>query len=698
LYRVIGREYIGGGRRGRYIVEYSRPWPSSAKRVYLIGVFTGWFPGHIRLRRRGDRGYAYVKLWPGIYGYGFIVDNNYEDILDPENPDKVYVNPFYDWKEGRYLSRSVVPASSDPLEEIVHDENDPSFLHRFFDELIIRLRTPEIIRDPVLITDHGNELDPETKYVFHNTVIYEYHIPLPRDNMLKYKFRFTYKDKELFYGYEGVGEEVSYIVVDISRVSGPKRPQWYMGTVYYQIFIDSFENGDPSNDPPRKISVYEPRERGYYGGDLRGIINRLEYIRSLGVETLYLTPVFKSTSYHRYDVYDYRDVDRYLGTIDDLMELIEKLHRHGMRIVLDIPLHHTSSCFPAFIDALKNGRNSRYWNWYCFLEEPSREIVKEILKYLEPECRADELNQEFHWRRRLKPFYECFFMVWSMPKINHDCMETLDYFIEITRYWIERGVDGFRIDVGLGIHSQWLKAYYIAVKSLKNDFLLLGELNDYPVYYSEYFDSMMDYYWRKVLLERVVDKRITIEHLIYSLNRLYGEIPHYQAVSLYHSLGTHDTPRIKTIVGSDKARLKLLYTLLFTLPGSPAIYYGDEIGMEGGNDPDNRRPMIWDKHRWDTEILEHIRKLIRIYGESQALRIGYVSIRQLGKNTLLIKRWYRDETIYTIANTIDQKIRVKPDLEGEYIDLYNGETYHMEKNKEITLDKYGFHILRPKYT
>lgn len=691
MYRVIGREFIGKGRKGKYIVEYSIPWPSGAKRMYLIGVFSGWFPGHIRLRRRGDRGYAYVKLWPGVYAYGFIVDNDLEISLDPENPDTMYIKPFYELDTGKYFSKSIIRGANNYLEEVVHNEQDPSFLHKFGQNVIIRLRTPRIIVDPILILEN-REIEPISKYVFNDVIVYEYHIPYSKDTILKYKFRFTFNGKELFYGDEGVGTNASFIIISVNDIQGPSRIKWYMGTVYYQIFVDSFENGDPTNDPPKKISVLEPREEGYYGGDLRGIINRIEYIRSLKIEALYLTPIFSSPSYHRYDVYDYKEIDKYLGTMKDLKELIKNIHSQGMKLVLDIPLHHVSPCHPFFIDAIKKGRHSHYWNWFCFLKEPPREILEEMLKYIEIECRSDDMNRKFLSEGR-KPFYESFFTIWSMPKINHDNIETLDYFIEITKYWISQGIDGFRIDVGLGILYSWLKAYYLAVKSINGNFLLLGELNDYPEYYSQYFDSMMDYYWRKVVLEKIVDNKLTIDQFIESLNKLYAELPHYQSISLYHSLGTHDTPRIKTIVKGDIRKLRLLYILLFTLPGSPAIYYGDEIGMEGGRDPDNRRPMIWDSRKWDEVVLEHVRKMIEIYREWRALRYGYLSLWKKCGELILIKRWIDYEEILVLANTSERSVCCTINYDfGKYIELLSGKEIVLSKNYREYLEPYGARI------
>jgi len=243
-----------------------------------------------------------------------------------------------------------------------------------------------------------------------------------------------------------------------------------------------------------------------------------------------------------------------------------------------------------------------------------------------------------------------------MPKINHDNIETLNYFVEVTKYRISRGIDGFRIDVSLDILCSWLKTYYLTVKDIDEEFLLLGKLNDYPLYYGEYFDSMIDYYWRKVVLEKIVDNKITIDQFMESLNKLYAELPHYQSISLYHSLGTHDTSRIKTIVKGDICKLKLFYILLFTLSGSLAIYYSDEIGREGGRDPDNRRPMIWDTKMWDKTVLEHVKKMIRIYRQWKALRYEYLSIRKIYSELILIKRWMDDEEIIILANTSDRSI------------------------------------------
>ena len=151
MYRVLGREIIGKGRKGRYIVEINRYWPQHVKRIYLIGEFTNWFPGFIRLRKIGDRGYIVLKLWPGEYIYGFVLDKDFKNIMDPENKDIGCIKPFYDSDMEVCLSKLIIKPSENPFENIVHDETDYSFIHVFGDYLILRLRTTKGLENPVLL-------------------------------------------------------------------------------------------------------------------------------------------------------------------------------------------------------------------------------------------------------------------------------------------------------------------------------------------------------------------------------------------------------------------------------------------------------------------------------------------------------------------------------------------------------------------
>ncbi len=694
MYRVIGREIIGKGRKGKYLVEYDVPWENNVERMYLIAEFTGWFPGHIQLRKQGRRGKVVVKLWPGIYPYGYATSRDHTPKPDPENPEKIRVSPFYDWKGSRILSLSRIPYPTDPLDNVVHNENDPAFINRFMDTIVIRLRAPSSLDEPPLLEYNKKRYHPYIWFkIDDKTIVYEYHVIETSTRTAFYRFHLQYKGEKLVYGDEGISETASYIVADLDKIAGPTDPKWYMGTIYYQIFIDSFYNGEPSIDPPNKITRIAPRERGYYGGDLIGVIKKLDHLVSLGIEALYLTPIFPSPTYHRYDVIDYFKIDKYLGTMNDLINLVEKLHKNNIKLVLDIPMHHTSPCNPVFIDALEKLENSRYYDWFQFLENIDHNIREQLLSYVKDNCNVWSF-EEYTRHRRIKPFYEGFFMLWGMPRFNHENTETLNYFINITKYWMQKGVDGFRIDVALGIHYQWLKAYYSEVKNMNRDFLILGELNDYPPPYMEYFDSTMDYYWRKILLQAIIDGKLSAEELLIKLNKEYVELPHYQAVSLYHALGTHDTPRIKTLA-KQLDKLKLLYALLFILPGSPAIYYGDEIGLEGGHDPDNRKPMLWDKRFWNKDLLEHIKKLIKIYKEYKCVRHGFYKAQTLG-NILVVKRELDTCIVYLLANISNEPVLLqikdlKLDLNSiEFIDRNNVE---LDKEGNMKIHPYGYVII-----
>ncbi len=688
MYRVIGREVVGKGRLGRYIVEFSRKWPRGAKNVYLIGEFTSLYPGYMKLRRIGDHGFIRLKLWPGTYAYGFQIDNDFENRLDPDNAVEHCIWIPFSPENKTCLSKLVIEKPSNPLTDIYHNENNPSFLHKYMDKIIIRLKTPKNIK--VLHMDLAGEKIEHT--AIHDTGeynVYEYHVK-PR-SVLSYRFWIMHNDEKLCYGDEGVGETASYITVDHSRIPGYNSPRWYMGTIYYQIFVDSYENGDPRNDPADKIEPTIPRRYGYLGGDIRGIIKRLDYIRDLGVETIYITPIFKSTSYHRYDTINYKEVDPTAGSVDDLLELINKLHEYNMKLVLDITMHHTNPCNEVFIKALEG--DPKYRDFFTFLEDPDPKIIEKFKKYITAKpCKSRMIYSDEALRNR-KPFYETFFHIWLMAKFNHDNPGTLEYFKDITMYWMDRGIDGFRIDVAMGIHYSWIKHYYYWVKNKNPEFLVLGELSEHPSIYMEYYDSAMDYYWRMIILEALVFNRTSIRKMVERLNELYTSMPIYKVLSLYNHLGSHDTVRIKTLAG-DKRILKLLITLQFLLPGSPAVYYGDEIGLGGGRDPDNRRPMIWDREKWDMEIYDHVKGLIKLYREYMVLRHGFYRV-WVENDVLVIHRWLGKSSVYGLVNPNNRVVIVKNKLSGildGFEPVYSDGESSLTNNRFV-LAPYGYIVL-----
>jgi len=654
LYRVLGREIIGRGRRGLHFVEISLPWPPEAERVYLVSRETSWFPGRIKLRRRGQRGSVVLKLDFGVHPYGFATDKDITPRPDPENSDVVDVEPFYDWRAKLRLSSvRIGPESDEDL--LLHSEADPAFIHRYLGYIVIRLRSSK--KHTALFAE-ANKVRIEPSAVFQvkdeysdiEYSIHEFRIRTPKDSpRICYKFRIEVGGEELEYGDEGLAESASPICVDLKSIDGVEGSRWFHGVVYYQIFVDSFYNGNSANDPPSKLSNIEvPRKPGYLGGDLEGIAMKVGHLEELGVEAVYLTPIFRSPSYHRYDVIDFFSADPLLGGEEGVNNLLDALRRRGIRLVLDLPIHHVSPCSFMFIDVLKNWRSSKYFSWFLFKSFSIPEDIRlELLKHVDGECRIRDFAD--HARKRgLTPFYEGFFDLWTMAKLNHDELTTAEFFSAVASYWLRRGVDGFRLDVALGVPDHWVKLFAGSVKSLREDALLLAEVTDYPGSYVELYDSVMDYYTRKILL-KLSEGRITVSEALKLLSKLFASIPVYKAVALYRTLGTHDTPRLATLVKDRNLRMLLIATA-FSLPGSPAIYYGDEVGLEGGGDPDNRRAMPWDPSRWDLEVLDEVKRLIRLYRSYECLRRGFYSLRLLDDAVLAVERTLGDCRIVFYAN------------------------------------------------
>ena len=356
MYKVVGRERIKGNRLGKYIVEFNTKWNTGARNIYLISEFTSWFPGHIKLRKIGDRGVAVVRLWEGVYHYLYSI-NGYEFLVDEENPERIKNYRPYPEVPSLEFTVSVARVGVDELEQalkeggvhfehIVHVETDPAFISKYLDYYVVRIKTLKNefvnIELEYVCEDHAG-IKVMDKVV--STKYHDFYEALIKCRRLKaYKFiLYDSLTNKYIYGDEGVVENPSFILV--RDIKGVDKPKWYIGAIYYSIFVDSFHNGDPSNDPPTIIRRHVPREPGYYGGDIRGIIEKLNYLIDLGIEAVYLTPIFRSPSYHRYDVIDYHVVDKYLGTLEDFKELLNKAHSNNIKVVIDLPLRQITCNF-----------------------------------------------------------------------------------------------------------------------------------------------------------------------------------------------------------------------------------------------------------------------------------------------------------------------------------------------------------------
>lgn len=377
-------------------------------------------------------------------------------------------------------------------------------------------------------------------------------------------------------------------------------PQWARNKVVYQVFPARFASSQPVDED---LWYKTPMDHtADLKGDLKGIIDHLDYIRDLGVDVLYMTPIFQSRSTHKYDTIDYYTIDPSFGTKDDLIELVDKAHGMGMRVVLDAVFNHTAPEFFAFRDLEENWEISPYRDWYYCKDKPIR-----------PKSRL------------IKPNYKCFSYFGGMPKLNLDNPETADYFIKVALYWLRTAkIDGWRLDVGDEVSHYFWQKFRAAVKREFPDALIVGEVWHYAADFlqGDTWDSVMNYPFRNAAMDFVAREEMTASEFVNELGFLRGNLNNACQSVLWNLLDSHDTPRALCQCGEDKRKLKLLSAFQLLWPGMPFIYYGDEVGMTGGRDPDCRRGMLWDESRQDKDMLAHYRRLIRVRKDYPCLTEG----------------------------------------------------------------------------
>ena len=364
-------------------------------------------------------------------------------------------------------------------------------------------------------------------------------------------------------------------------------PEWAKNRVIYQIFPSRFASHTPVKDA---VWYQAPIGGGVkLGGSLRGIIERLDHIRDLGADIVYMTPIFASHSSHKYDTDDYYTIDPDFGTEADLIELVEKAHGMGMRVILDAVFNHTSTNFFAFADLKKNREQSAYLNWYY--------------------------PESFPLHTFPKPNYKCFGYFGYMPKVNLRNPETARYFTDVALYWLEKaGIDGWRLDVGDEISHDFWRTFRREIKASFPDALIVGEIWHHAPDFLEgdQWDSVMNYPFFRAVEDFAASQSIAPSEFLGKLGYLRGTTHTHAYPLLWNLIGSHDTARLLHRCGEQKDRQKLCAAIQLLWPGMPMIYYGDEVGMTGGADPDCRRGMLWDPERQDGDMFAYYRKLLQL--------------------------------------------------------------------------------------
>ena len=454
-------------------------------------------------------------------------------------------------------------------------------------------------------------------------------------------------------------------------------PAWVRDAVFYQIFPDRFASS-PRVTKPGPLEPWDarPTPHGFKGGDLLGIVERLDYIGSLGVTALYMTPVFSSASNHRYHTYDYFEVDPLLGGNDALRELLDACHARGMRVVLDGVFNHSGRGFWPFHHVVENGGSSPYVDWF-YVDQAALAAGRHLQPYPSPGQRVDP---------RLLG-YRAWWDLPALPKLNTNNPQMREHLMAAGEHWLHFGIDGWRLDVPEEIDPDFWREFRKRVRAVNPEAYIVGEIwREKPDWVAgDIFDATMNYPLTEALLSftaaRTLDRQIVATQHEYRdsvrpidgvefASRLGHLMTMYRpeavAVEL-NLLGSHDSPRYVTVAGGDRDAYRLALLAIMTLPGAPCIYYGDEVGMEGRHDPDNRGAFPWDEAKWDHGLVELVRALTSLRAASPSLRDAGFALAAASKDAVGYVRRLESDGALVIINA--GRAEAHLEVSGRFDDL-----------------------------
>ncbi len=443
-------------------------------------------------------------------------------------------------------------------------------------------------------------------------------------------------------------------------------PDWVQDAVFYQIFPDRFAKSkrNPAGNLLFETWDSPPTAHGFKGGDLYGVAEKLDYLTDLGINAIYLNPVFASASNHRYHTFDYYNVDPLLGGNDALRELIDKAHKKNIRIILDGVFNHASRGFWQFHHVLENGISSPYRDWFFFdtarLHGRRRWGAYPTTEELEALQSGEDSLQAIGYRG--------WWNLPALPKFNTNTKAVRAFLFGVAKYWIEFGIDGWRLDVPGDIDddSFWHEFRY-RVRQANSDAYIVGEIWHEAQRWlqGDQFDAVMNYELTKPILAffpgKHLDLRVSHQQSNYRgiqqpmdahefANQIDRNLGFYRRDITYSQmnlLDSHDTPRFLSCAGGDKDSLKLAWLFMLTYPGAPCIYYGDEVGLDGEHDPHCRKSFIWEEKTWDKSLVAYVKQAIALRNQNPTLRRGefrrlwsvdgtYVVSRSLDGNTFIV--------------------------------------------------------------
>ena len=440
-------------------------------------------------------------------------------------------------------------------------------------------------------------------------------------------------------------------------------PEWVQHAVFYQIFPDRFSRS-PRLEHPQGIHFKpwgaNPAEQGFQGGDLLGVVDRLDYLQDLGITALYLNPIFSAPANHRYNTYDYYQVDPLLGGNAALRELLDEAHRRDMRIVLDGVFNHCGRGFWAFHHIMENRENSPYLNWFTIHGFP-------LNAYLDDKSSAARYT---FWKSAP-----------SLPKFNTSHPGARQYLLQVARHWLEFGIDGWRLDAPEEIlDDDFWRKFRLAVKSVNSQAYIVGEIwpPAQPWLQGDMFDGVMNYvitspilgFFGGEQLNRTWNNReipllpLHARDFAQKIEAMFASYAWQINYTQLNMLDSHDMPRALWILKEDRQALKQAVLCQMSMPGAPCVYYGDEIGLSAGSDPHCRGAFPWqDLQSWDHELLAFYKQAIALRHTYPALRTGDFAFIHTQHKTVAYRRRLADQEILVIFNAARQPshVSISPD-------------------------------------
>ncbi|OOM81915.1 cyclomaltodextrinase [Clostridium puniceum] len=497
-------------------------------------------------------------------------------------------------------------------------------------------------------------------------------------NRYRYFFELVdYEGNKVFFDERGIRtkeisrkEATAFQYPYIAKPDVYDEEKWLQEAVVYQIFVDRFCNGDKSNDPKDVLSWgNDVSQTSMFGGDIQGIIDKLDYLKDLGADVLYLTPIFKSSSNHKYNTADYYEIDSQFGTIEKVKELVEKCHERNIKIIFDAVFNHSGADFFAFEDILKNQEKSKYKDWYFIDSFP---VNFEKTNYY---TFADDIP--------------------TMPKFNTDNEEVKKYLLDVAKYWIDEvKIDGWRLDVCDEVDHSFWREFKKVVKKHKKDAIIIGEIMHEASSFlkGDQLDGIMNYPFKGAMVDffgnKTIDAKVFGEILAINRNIYMDSI----TKQMWNLIGSHDTKRFLTECDERIERMKLAIAFQFTYIGVPYIYYGDEIGLYGGEEPESRRCMIWNEEKQSRELFNLYKELILIRKNNLALVYGLYKTLHCEGNLLVFERCYKDERIVIAINNEDKPVEIPLLLNTKVKNLINSQIYNVDES--ICLKSMDFKIYK----